>query len=131
MASTHFSCSIGPQPVAEAEAGFAPSAEHGADLRFHGVVRRTENGREIRGILYSHYETMALREMERIGARLLVQFPGHLASIYHRIGEVPAGEVSILIRVQTRHSAEGFALLQEYLRQVKTGVPIWKEPLFL
>ncbi|MEO0415442.1 MAG: molybdenum cofactor biosynthesis protein MoaE [Verrucomicrobiota bacterium] len=131
MASDHFSCKIGLQTVAEVESELPISDEHGADLRFHGVVRKGEDGRTISAIRYSHYEAMAKPELERIGAAMLEAYPGHRAFVYHRVGEVKIGVASILIRVQTAHSAPAYEISQEYLRRIKTSVPIWKEPLFV
>ena len=103
---------------------------HGADLRFHGVVRDQEDGRRILGIEYSHYEGMAINELRRIGEAMAIAHPDHVALVHHVIGFVPAGEASILIRVQTPHSAEAFEICREYLRRIKTTVPIWKKPVF-
>ncbi|MDF1753225.1 MAG: molybdenum cofactor biosynthesis protein MoaE [Verrucomicrobiales bacterium] len=131
MASDHFSCSIGEEFVSEIESGLESSEIHGADLRFHGVVRKTEDGREISGIRYSFYENMALRELEAIGEAMGEAYPDHLATVYHRVGEVAAGDASILIRVQTAHSAAAFEISREYLKRIKETVPIWKEPVFV
>lgn len=130
MASDHFNCTLGEKPISEVEATLPPSDLHGADLRFHGVVRKVEAGREISGITYSCYETMALKELNTVGEAIRRTHPEHLALVYHRIGFVPAGEASILIRVQTTHSAAAFAITQEYLKQIKQTVPIWKEPVY-
>lgn len=130
MASPHFVYSVSTRPVAEVEAVLAPSTVHGADLRFHGVVRDREEGKPLAGIDYSHYDTMALRELQRIGEAMAAEFPGHLALVHHVIGYVPAGVASILIRVQTAHSAEAFEICREYLQRIKTTVPIWKKPVF-
>ncbi len=131
MASDHFSASIGPRSVAECEADFLPSEVHGADIRFHGVVRNWEGDRPISAIRYSCYEAMALPQLEKIGAELGEQYPDHLASVHHCLGEVAAGVASIIIRVQTQHSAEGWEISQEYLRRIKTSVPIWKEMVYV
>lgn len=130
MASPHFVYSVSSRTVAEVEAELPPSTEHGADLRFHGVVRDLEDGRPLRAIRYTHYESMALRELERIGEAMRVEHPDHRALVHHVVGTVEAGEASILIRVQTKHSAAAFEICSEYLRRIKTTVPIWKEPLF-
>ena len=130
MASPHFVYSVSTRPVAEVEAVLEPSTVHGADLRFHGVVRDREEGRSLAGIDYSHYETMALSELGRIGEAMGAEFPGHLGLVHHVIGYVPSGVASILIRVQTAHSAEAFEICREYLRRIKTTVPIWKKPVF-
>lgn len=131
MASSHFSASISTCPVSEIEKSFTPSSIHGSDLRFHGVVRDSEDGHELAGIEYTHYEAMALKELTRIGEDMGREFPKHLARVHHVIGYVPAGVASILIRVQTPHSAEGFEICREYLRRIKTTVPIWKRPVWV
>lgn len=130
MASAHFSSSLSEEAIDAVESTLKPSTIHGADIRFHGVVRDLEDGKKISGIDYSFYGDMALQELDRIGKVLGEKYPGHLALVHHRIGFVPAGEASILIRVQTGHSAEGFEISQEYLRRIKETVPIWKKPVF-
>ncbi|MDF1812135.1 MAG: molybdenum cofactor biosynthesis protein MoaE [Verrucomicrobiales bacterium] len=131
MASDHFSCSIGKDSVSKVEAGLDSSDIHGADIRFHGVVRKTEDDREISAIRYTFYQDMALQELEKIGADMTIAFPDHRAMVYHRVGEVTVGEASILIRVQTKHSAAAFEICREYLRRIKETVPIWKKPVFV
>ena len=130
MASAHFSSSLSEKSIEEVESTLKPSTIHGADIRFHGVVRDLEDGKKISGIDYSFYGDMALQELNRIGEAMGEKYPGHLALVHHRIGYVPAGEASILIRVQTGHSAEGFEVSSEYLRRIKKTVPIWKEPVW-
>ena len=130
MASLHFVYSVSSRPVAEVESTLEPSTVHGADLRFHGAVRDSEGGKTISGIEYTHYEGMAANELRKIGEAMGEEFPGHLALVHHVIGFVAAGEASILIRVQTPHSAAGFELCREYLRRIKSTVPIWKKPIF-
>ena len=130
MASPHFVYSVSTRAVSEVETGLPASMIHGADLRFHGVVRHQEDGRNILGIEYSHYEGMVINELQRIGEAMTTAFPHHLALVHHVIGFVPAGEASLLIRVQTPHSAEAFDIAREYLRRIKATVPIWKKPVF-
>ena len=130
MEKSHFTSSLGDKTVTEFEAGLAPSTEHGADLRFHGVVRDREEGRLITGIDYSAYRPMADNELQAVVDTMRAEHPDHRVAIYHRLGFVAAGEASILIRVQTAHSAAAFSLCQEYLRRIKTTVPIWKKPIW-
>jgi len=127
LLSHPFAATISELSVEALEGALASSGEHGADLRFLGVVRDSEDGAPIAGIRYTHYEGMALSELERIGEAMRVAYPEHLARIHHRVGFVAAGEASLWIRVLTRHSAAGFEILPEYLRRIKESVPIWKE----
>ncbi|MEZ0275494.1 MAG: molybdenum cofactor biosynthesis protein MoaE, partial [Roseimicrobium sp.] len=103
----------------------------GADVQFLGTVRAEENGKLISGIEYSAYRPMADRELERLCHRAQAELPPHRVEIEHRLGFVPAREPSILIRVKTRHSAEGFDLCRWYLREIKTSVPIWKKAVWV
>ncbi len=131
MASDHFSSSISEKTVPEVEKALSPSTKHGADVRFHGAVRDLEDEKEISGIEYSSYPGMAEAELEKIGAEMGEGFPNHLAMVHHCVGFVPVGEASILIRVQTKHSAAAFEISREYLRRIKETVPIWKKPVFV
>ncbi|RBP42407.1 molybdopterin synthase catalytic subunit [Roseimicrobium gellanilyticum] len=102
----------------------------GAEVQFLGTVRGEEDGRAISGIDYSAYRPMADRELERICHRAQGELSPHRVEIQHRLGFVPAREPSIVIRVKTKHSAEGFELCRWYLREIKTSVPIWKKPVW-
>jgi len=73
---------------------------------------------------------MALNELQKIGEAMGREYPKHLAHIHHRLGFVLAGEPSIIIRIQTAHSAESFEISREYLKRIKQTVPIWKKPVF-
>jgi len=130
MSESPFTATISEERIADFEQRLESSAEHGADLRFHGVVRDSENGKPITGIDYSCYPEMAGKELDAIVAAMAEGFPQHRATIHHTIGFVAAGEASILIRVQTAHSAEAFEICREYLKRIKTTVPIWKRPVF-
>jgi molybdopterin synthase catalytic subunit len=107
---------------------FAP--EEGAEVQFLGTVRGQEDGRPITGIDYSAYLPMAEKELERLCLQGQEEHGPHRVQILHRLGFVADQEPSILIRVQTKHSAEAFALCHWYLKAVKTTVPIWKKPVW-
>ena len=106
------------------------SLENGAELRFLGVVRESEEGRRLEGIRYTAYDAMSRALLEEIAEEGSTRFSSHHLAIVHRIGFVPAGEPSILIEVSFPHSGESFDACHWYLREIKTRVPIWKEPIF-
>jgi molybdopterin synthase catalytic subunit len=131
MASQHFATNISAESVPDVEKRLEPSTAHGADIRFHGVVRDREGDRPITAIDYSCYAEMAERELEKIAEVLSEKFPTGRLFIHHRIGEVAVSEASLLIRAQMPHSAEAFVLAQEALKMVKETVPVWKKPCFV
>jgi molybdopterin synthase catalytic subunit len=50
--------------------------------------------------------------------------------ISHRIGFVPVGDASLLVRVGSRHRAGAFEAGEWIVDQLKKRVPIWKQPRF-
>lgn len=130
MATEEFIASISPAPVEDWDCHWGPDPSKGAEIRFLGVVRGTEEGRAITGIDYSCYQPMAERELAAICRDLLRSHPEHGVLIHHRTGFVPAGVASLLIRVRTPHSAEAFDLAREYLKRIKSTVPVWKAVRF-
>lgn len=115
--------SISNQPI---ESGQMVSGECGAQIRFLGIVRDTENGQRISGITYSAYLPMAEQMLARIVDAMQTKHGPHPIYIHHRIGFVPVGVPSIVIATAGKHSAETFARIQSYLHRIKTEVPIWK-----
>ena len=116
------------EPIAPAVPTFAP--EEGAEVQFLGTVRGSEGGRSITGIDYTAYTPMAEKMLAELCARGTHQHGPHRVFLQHRLGFVAAEEPSIVIRVQTKHSAEAFDLCRWYLQDVKTTVPIWKRAVF-
>ena len=50
--------------------------------------------------------------------------------MYHRIGEVPAGECSVLIVAASPHRVHAIAAASECIDLIKTKVPIWKKEFY-
>jgi len=108
--------------------GLAPAAPGcGAVVEFAGVVRGEENGEVIGALDYETYEAMARGEMERILRELAAEFACESVAVWHRVGRVPVGEASIVVRVEAKHRAEAFGMLAEFMKHLKRDVPIWKE----
>ena len=99
----------------------------GAVVEFAGLVRSEEDGVAIAGLDYEAYEMMARTEMEKIVRELGSVFPCRSVEVAHRIGSVPAGEASIVVRIEAKHRAEAFGMLAEFMDRLKREVPIWKK----
>lgn len=103
----------------------------GAEVQFLGTVRGLEDGKPISGIDYTAYAPMAEKMLAELCERGTREHGPHRVFVQHRLGFVAAEEPSIIIRVQTKHSAEAFDLCRWYLQEVKTTVPIWKRAVFV
>ena len=110
--------------------GKMPAArEVGAVVEFHGIVREIEGGEKIAGLSYEAYEPMARREFDRIFAELSVRHPIQAVLVMHRLGAVPVGEASLLVRVEAKHRGQALAFCGALIDRMKEDVPIWKSPM--
>lgn len=104
----------------------------GAWLEFYGIVRDLEPAGEqderIAAIEYEAHERMALHQLERILDRLEPRYPLEAVLLVHRIGRVPVGEPSLLVRVLSGHRREALDACAELIDELKRWVPIWKHP---
>jgi molybdopterin synthase catalytic subunit len=108
---------------------FLFSTAHGAVVDFFGVVREEENDATISGLEYEAFVEMAEAELRRISEEITKKFSLGSVIVYHRIGFVPAGEASLIVRVSARHRGAAFAGSQRLVEQLKERVPIWKHPI--
>ncbi|REJ79992.1 MAG: hypothetical protein DWQ36_15940 [Acidobacteria bacterium] len=101
----------------------------GAALLFVGNVRDRSEDRPVASIHYSAYRSMADRRLARICDELQERH-GARVEIEHRLGEVPAGEASVVIAVASPHREACYAASREALERLKAEVPIWKRERF-
>ena len=102
----------------------------GASIDFWGVVRKLEDGREIDGIEYEAHDAMAEHQLRLIAETAAEKFQLRKVVIHHRIGFVPAGEASLLVRVKAQHRGATFDAGKWIVDELKKKVPIWKRPAF-
>ena len=93
---------------------------------FLGAVRNLNEGRDVTGIDYSAYESMAEREMTAIAREADERFGVNRVVIEHRLGHLGLGDVSIAIVAAHAHRAAALDTTRFVIEQVKQRVPIWK-----
>ncbi len=119
--------------LTEAPLEASPQNHHGdagATVDFWGVVRRLEDGREIKGIDYEANREMAEHQLRQIAEQAVEKFRLQRVIVYHRIGFIAVGEPSLFVRVASPHRSEGFRASQWIVDELKKKVPIWKSPRF-
>lgn len=126
-------------PAAEAAARRnAPRPDHapptdgniGAALRFEGIVRLLQHGRELRGLDYQTYDPMAQQELESLAESVAQRHQLSSVVAIHSRGLVRVGEVSFVLEVTSPHRAEAIAGLTAFIDQLKQDVPIWKQAVW-
>lgn len=98
----------------------------GAWLDFWGIVRAEEGGRTIEALDYEAHSAMAEHQLTRLAERIAAERGLEALLVIHRIGRVPVGEPSMLVRVWSGHRAEALAGCAELIDELKKWVPIWK-----
>jgi len=105
---------------------YLSSREAGAYVVFLGKVREKSRGRKVEKLIYEVYEEMALREMEAIRKEAIEKFGLIDMLIWHRFGELPVGEDTILVIAVSPHRGEAFRACMWAVDEVKHRVPVWK-----
>ena len=99
----------------------------GGYAAFEGWVRNLNEGREVRRLEYEAFESLAVREGERIIEEARIQFGVTNARCVHRIGDLPLGEIAVWVGVSAPHRDEAFRACRYIIDEVKHRVPIWKK----
>jgi molybdopterin synthase catalytic subunit len=103
----------------------------GAVVVFTGIVRADEkDGRRVTHIHYECYETMAQRELEALEEEVRAATGVTGIRVLHRVGDVPAGEVALLVVVTAGHRGEAYEASRTVVEEVKHRVPIWKKEVY-
>jgi MoaE-MoaD fusion protein len=102
-------------------------AHMGACVLFVGSVRDHNGGEIVQSLRYEAYEPMATAELERVVEACETAHPDTRIAITHRIGQLPVGELSVVIAAASPHRDAAFEACREALERVKADVPIFKE----
>ena len=98
---------------------------NGAIVVFLGVTRKYTENREVLRLEYQTYESMAITEIDKICTKIKD------IQVFHRIGVVNIGDVSLAIVLGSAHRSECFDAVRYFVNKLKTTVPIWKKEQFV
>jgi len=104
------------------------SPAHGAVVIMSGMVRNQTDGKSVVALEYQAYEPMALQVFYQIADHIRHQWSdiGRVA-IYHRIGKLSIGEISVLVAIGCPHRGQAFAACEYAIDTLKHNAPIWKK----
>jgi len=118
--------------------------EDGAVVVFEGRTRATPGtpapgeeaearrhaGRRVEALEYEAFETLALRVLGEIADAAAARFGVERLAIVHAVGEVPLGEVSVVIVACAPHRDAAFDAARFAMDETKARAPIWKAERF-
>ncbi len=103
----------------------------GAIVTFVGATRDNTAGRRVRYLEYEAYRPMADRQLERVAEEMRECWELTGVAIYHRLGRLEIGEVSLIVAVSSAHRSEAFEACGFSIDRIKQIVPIWKKEFFI
>jgi len=106
--------------------GRVSRSANGATVLFLGMVREVNEGRDVTGIEYSAYRSMAERELATIVEEAAALADSDDIAVVHRLGELAVGECSVAVAVGHPHRGRAFEAARYVIEELKQRVPIWK-----
>ncbi len=101
---------------------------NGAVVIMSGTVRDRTDGKAVAYLEYQAYEPMAIRVFAQIAGEIRQQWQdANRVAIYHRVGKLKIGEISVLVAVGCPHRSEAFAACKYAIDTLKHQAPIWKK----
>ncbi len=113
----------------EAYAQLGHSASGGICL-FVGTVRDQTNDKEVQKLEFETYESMAIKEMNKLVQEAQNQWSLNKIIIQHAVGSKKIGEPVVVIGTSSAHRDAAFASCRFLIDKLKETVPIWKKEIF-
>ncbi len=122
---------ITPDFIANSISKHSTKTTIGAHDIFLGQVRNDLiNGKTVQAIDYTTYEEMAEEKFHEIREAAFAKFNLICMHIYHSLGKVKAGEISLFVFVSSAHRIDAFNACRFIVEEIKTNVPIWGKEIF-
>lgn len=104
----------------------------GAHSMFLGQVRNDViNGQEVAAIEYTAYNEMAEEKFQEIREAAFKNFDLICMHIYHSLGKVNVGEISLFVFTSSAHRKEAIRACEYIVERIKKEAPVWGKEFFL
>jgi molybdopterin synthase catalytic subunit len=122
---------IKPEKIAKSIGNHSSKTGIGAHNIFLGQVRADKHeGKIVKEIEYSAYDDMAEKTFHEIRESIFEKYDISCMHIYHSIGMVKAGEISLFVFVSSKHRGVSYEASRDVVEQIKDKAPIWKKEIF-
>lgn len=117
---------ITPQKIADSIAHHGVKTNIGGHSIFLGQVRADQTSiGTVTAIEYSAYEEMAIEKAYDIREAAFEKYKLTCMHIYHSLGQVKAGEISLFLFTSSKHRKAAIDACAEIVEQIKKELPIW------
>lgn len=97
---------------------------------FFGAVREFTNNEEVTALEFEAYESMALKEMDKIADRAVEKWDLNKVVIKHAVGKKTVEEPVVIVGASSAHRSACFEACRFLIDTLKETVPIWKKEIF-
>ena len=112
--------------IAQSIAKHSSQTNIGAHAIFLGQVRQDKMGdAAVVGIEYSSYPEMADEIFHQMREETFAKFPLTCMHIYHSLGLVKAGEISLFVFTSAIHRREALDACDWIVERIKKEAPVW------
>lgn len=122
---------IAPAFIAESVQKHTERTDIGGHSIFLGQVRADRiDGKTVSAIEYTSYEEMALEKMHAIREEIFSKYELTCMHVYHSLGKVAAGEISLFVFTSSVHRKPAIAACGDLVERIKAELPVWGKELF-
>lgn len=122
---------VQPAFIADSIAKHSSRHDIGAHSIFLGQVRADEkDGQTVTGIEYTAYREMADEVLHAIREDAFAQYPLTCLHIYHSLGHVAAGEISLFVFTSSKHRKAAMEACSYLVERIKKEAPVWGQEIF-
>lgn len=105
-------------------------ARAGALATFEGWVRNHNDGMQVRALSYEAFDTLCIKEGERIIEEAREKFDVYSASCIHRTGDLQIGDIAVWVGAIAAHRGTAFDACRYIIDEIKLRLPIWKKETY-
>ena len=122
---------ISPAFIGESIAKNNSKKNIGAHSIFLGQVRNDIiNDKKVKAIDYTSYLEMAEDKFHQLREDAFKKYSLTCMHIYHSIGKVNAGEISLFVFTSSAHRKDAIKACEEIVEKIKKEVPVWGKEIF-
>lgn len=122
---------ISPAFIGESIAKHNSKKNIGAHSIFLGQVRNDIiNDKKVKAIDYTSYLEMAEDKFHQLREDAFKKYSLTCMHIYHSIGKVNAGEISLFVFTSSVHRKDAIKACEEIVEKIKKEVPVWGKEIF-
>lgn len=122
---------ISPAFIAEAIAKHSSKKDIGGHSIFLGQIRNDViDTKTVAAIEYTTYNEMAEEKFHEIREAAFEQFDLTCMHIYHSVGMVKSGEISLFVFTSSKHRKAAMEACTYLVDRIKSEVPVWGKEIF-